>query len=160
MLVDSHWTSMDMRWVSDRFSTRFAIIRCPIDVGGFPHECSWIVCRYSWILGGCTLSSPVEQQIRGNATTKTNAETNPDHGQQQKQRERSAGPRAAQARAALLLRCPCAAHALPRRGWAAQGQRTEALPLRCPFFAAVLLLCRSCFAGALHMPGPGLTPAK
>ena len=27
---------MDMRWVSDRFSTRFAIIRCPIDVGGFP----------------------------------------------------------------------------------------------------------------------------
>ena len=32
MLVDSQCTSMDMRWVSDRFFTRFAIIRCPIDV--------------------------------------------------------------------------------------------------------------------------------
>ena len=27
---------MDMRWMSDRFSTRFAIIICPIYVGGFP----------------------------------------------------------------------------------------------------------------------------
>ena len=70
------------------------------------------------------------------------------------------GQRKGSAWAALLWkRCPCVALALPGR-WAAQGQRSLALPVRCPTFAAVLLLCCSCFAGARHMCGPGLIPAK
>ena len=131
-----------------------------------PNECSWIVCRYSWILGGCTLSAPVEQQSRCNAMTKTNAKTNPDHGQQQKQRERSAGPRAAQGQryscAALALLMGCPAAAAQRKGSARKrcpGQRKGSARKRCPCVAHFLRQFCFCVALALQVPFTFPAPA-